>query len=308
MKILITDKVDSLLIHELEKNKLSYQFMLNETKEEILNQINQFNGIIVRNRLKLDASFLKKCKHLKFIARYGSGMENIDLTKAKELDITCFNSASGNCNSVGEHAIGMLLCLLHNIKKSSIQVDNGFWNRELNKGIELCKKKVGIIGYGHTGQNFAKKLIGFNCQILAYDKYKSRYNSPNIKEVNLEQIYQQSDIISFHVPLNKETFHLFNQQFINNMHKPFYLINTSRGGVVSNNDLIRGLKSEKILGACLDVIENEVSSFRKIKLDSNFDFLANCDNVIMTPHIAGLSNEASENLSLILIEKILELI
>ena len=146
MKILITDKVDSLLIHELEKNKLSYQFMLNETKEEILNQINQFNGIIVRNRLKLDASFLKKCKHLKFIARYGSGMENIDLTKAKELDITCFNSASGNCNSVGEHAIGMLLCLLHNIKKSSIQVDNGFWNRELNKGIELCKKKVGIIG------------------------------------------------------------------------------------------------------------------------------------------------------------------
>jgi len=307
MNILITDTVDPLLLKLLDNNHLSYEYNLNDSEQSILKYIQKYQGIIIRNRLKIDANFLQKAKNLKFIARYGSGMENIDTETAEKLNIKCFNSAQGNANSVGEHALGMLMCLFHNIHQSANQLKNFIWERELNRGIELEGKTVGIIGYGNTGRAFSEKLENFGCRILVYDKYKSEFDNTQIEECSIHTIYKECNIISFHIPLNQETKHLLDTQFINNMRKPFYIINTSRGSIVSNKDLVKGLKDKKILGACLDVIENEKREFSEINITKDFNYLLNCKNVIITPHIAGLSKEANKKLSLVLIEKILEL-
>ena len=307
MNILITDSVDRILIDLLEQHNINYKYDNSIIADDVLQIIHRFDGIIIRNRLNLNKSFLNKVKGLKFIARYGSGMESIDLETAKQLKIKCFNSSSGNANSVAEHTTGLLLCLLHNINKSMKELHTHRWDREGNRGIELEGKTIAIIGYGTTGSLFAKKLMSFNCNIIAYDKYKFDYGNSIIKESNMNTIYNEADVISFHVPLNTETTHLLNKKFIAKMKKPFYLLNTSRGGVVSNNDLIHGLKEKQIIGAGLDVIENENKGFNDIKIDGNFNYLLNCDNVILTPHIAGLSKEANRKLSEVLIKKILEL-
>ena len=307
MKVLITDNVDSLLLDLLKENGINYEYNVSDSTSSLLEKIHVFDGMIVRNRLKIDAEFLTQAKNLKFIARYGSGMEAIDVKKAKELNIKCFNSAEGNSNSVGEHALGMLMCLFHNINNSATQLKKFIWEREINRGIELDGKTVGIIGYGNTGQAFSEKLIGFGCKILSYDKYRSGFGGKNVQECPIGTIYKECDIISLHVPLNHETTHLLNTEFIESMEKPFYLINTSRGSVVSNKDLITGLKAKKILGACLDVIENENPKFNEINIDKDLNYLLNCKRVIITPHIAGLSKESNQKLSKLLVNKILEL-
>tara|TARA_Y100001954_G_scaffold193597_1_gene208740 strand:- start:411 stop:1337 length:927 start_codon:yes stop_codon:yes gene_type:complete len=307
MNILITDSVDPLLLKLLDNNNLTYEYNLSDSENAILKQIHKFQGIIVRNRLKIDSGFLKKAKNLKFIARYGSGMESIDTQSAKKLNIKCFNVAEGNSNSVGEHALGMLICLFHNINQSATQLKGFIWEREINRGIELEGKTIGIIGYGNTGSSLSKKIGNFGCRILAYDKYKSGFGKENIEECKMETIYKECDIISLHIPLNTETKYLIDKKFIEKMDKPFYLINTSRGAIVSNKDLINGLKTKKILGACLDVIENENPKFSKINVDKDFKYLLNCKNVIITPHIAGLSYESNKKLSTLLVNKILEL-
>ena len=307
MNILITDVVDPLLLKLLDNNNLSYEYNLDDSENAILKYINQFQGLIVRNRLKIDETFLKKSQNLKFIARYGSGMEAIDTKAAEKFNIRCFNSGQGNANSVGEHALGMLMCLFHNINQSATQLKNFIWERELNRGVELEGKTIGIIGYGNTGCSLAKKIENFGCRILTYDKYKSGFGKNNIEECNIKTIYRECDIISFHIPLSEETKYFFDKNFIEKMEKPFYLINTSRGDIVSNSDLIKGLKTKKILGACLDVIENENPKFSEININKEFNYLLNCKNVIITPHIAGLSQEANKKLSTLLINKILEL-
>ena len=307
MHILITDQVDSVLIALLKKNRINYTYNLEENEDEILEKIHDFDGMIVRNRLNINSTFLKKAINLKFIARYGSGMEKIDTQKAKELGITCFNAAEGNANSVGEHAAGMLLSLLHNITNSHQELSKNIWEREKNRGVELENMTIGIIGYGNTGRAFARKMISFDCEIIVYDKYKSDFGNKKIHEVNMETIYTKSDIVSFHVPLNDETLHMFNENFINNMRKQFYLINTSRGKVVSTTHLVNGLTNKTILGACLDVFENESEKFNSINIDDSFNYLVNCPNVIMTPHIAGLSKNANTKLSEIIVSKILAL-
>jgi len=308
MKILITDDVSPLLTNLLNKHSIAYECKTEESIEELLNIIHQFKGLIVRNRLKIDAEFLHKAKNLKFIARYGSGMESIDLDIAKKFQIDCFNSAEGNANSVGEHTIGILLSLLHNIYYSGTQVEKNIWRREENRGIELANKTIGIIGYGHTGQSFSQKLNGFNCKILSYDKYKNGFGNRHVEETTMQNIYSYADIISLHVPLKKDTQHLVNAEFIAKMKKPFYLLNTSRGPVVSNKDLVQSLKENKILGAALDVIENENFKFSTVHPDPDLNYLLNCKNVIITPHIAGLSKESNKKLSEVLIAKILKLI
>ncbi len=307
MKILITDPVDNLFIELLNKHNIDYEYNIKDSSSELLKKINLFNGLVVRNRIIINTNFLHQAKNLKFIARYGSGMESINTKKATELGILCFNSAEGNANSVAEHNLGMLLCLFHNIKKSILELNNGIWEREKNRGTELEGKTIGIIGFGNTGMAFSKKLENFNCNIIAYDKYKKGFGNEFIQEGDLQKIYNDCDIISFHIPLNLETEYLFNQDFIKKMKKPFYLLNTSRGKIVSNKDLIKGLKTKKILGAGIDVIENEDSSFNSINLNKEFNYLLNCKNVIVTPHIAGLSKEANKKLAKILINKIIEL-
>ena len=307
MKILITDKVDSLFIELLKKHNIRYQLSTSTDKKTILKTINEFEGLIVRNRLEIDEAFLNNAQHLKFIGRYGSGMEMIDLEKAQELNILCFNSGEGNSNAVAEHTLGMLLCLFHKITSSMNQLKNSVWERESNRGFELDRKTVGIIGYGNTGTAFSEKLKSFNCKIIAYDKYKSGFTNKVVTEVDMKTIYRNSDVISLHIPLNKKTMHLFDSSFINKMKNPFYIINTSRGKIVCTKDLIIGLKENKILGAGLDVHENENKTFNGINTNNDFNYLLNCNNVILTPHIAGLTKESNQKLSKVLIEKILKI-
>lgn len=307
MNILITDLVDNLFIDLLKENNIKYKYNTTISAKEVLQKIHLFDGLVVRNRLKIDATFLNKAKNLKFIGRYGSGMESIDINKAGELNIQCFNSAEGNANAVAEHVLGMLLYLFKNIHQASLKLKKLKWERELNRGLEIEGKTIGIIGFGNTGAAFAKKLMQFNCKIIAYDKYKSGFGNNVIQESNMKNIYEKCDVISFHVPLNQETTYLLNSKFIKKMKKSFYVLNTSRGKVISNNDLIHGLKSNKVLGAGLDVIENENSSFSNISIDKNLNYLLSCNNVILTPHIAGLSKESNKKLSTVLIDKIVKL-
>tara|TARA_Y100000589_G_C27199225_1_gene648638 strand:+ start:4584 stop:5510 length:927 start_codon:yes stop_codon:yes gene_type:complete len=306
MKILITDKISTELLSLLKKNNIQYKININDSKSKILEIINEFDGLIVRNRLTIDANFLHKAKKIKFIGRYGSGMELIDLTTAKQLNINCFNSGEGNANAVAEHNLGMLLSLLKNIHSSSKQVSKFIWDRENNRGVEIEGSTIGVIGYGNTGKAFCDKLMNFNCKIIVYDKYKSGFGNNIIREDELESIYRNCNIISFHIPLNKENKYIFSKQFIDKMNKPFYLLNTSRGAIVNTSDLIEGLKMNKILGAGLDVIENENINFKNIKINQNLNYLVNCEKVILTPHIAGLSINANKKISKTLIKKILK--
>ncbi|MBF26057.1 MAG: hydroxyacid dehydrogenase [Flavobacteriales bacterium] len=307
MKVIITDQVHPELLNLLVENGISYEIDLKKDETELLKNIIDFDGMIVRNRIKIDKYFLSNSKNLKFIARYGSGMESIDLKTAEQFNIKCFNSAQGNANSVAEHITGMLLSLFHNISKSNNNLKKLIWEREQYRGIELENKKIGIIGYGNTGKSFTEKLKGFNCSIMVYDKYKNGFGNSIIKESTMIDILAQADILSLHIPLNSETEYFINDSIIDNMKNPFYLINSSRGKIVSNNSLVKGLKSKKILGACLDVLENENPEFSNIKTDDNLNYLLNCNNVLITPHIAGLSAESNLKLSKILIEKILKL-
>ena len=305
MKLLITDTINPLFLNLLKKNKIDYQVNITDSSNDLLEIINEFDGLIIRNRLKINADFLQKAKKLKFIGRYGSGMESVDLKTAEKLNINCFNSGEGNANAVAEHNLGMLLSLLKNINSSSKQISRFMWEREKNRGIEIEGSTIGVIGYGNTGKSFCEKIRNFNCKIMVYDKYKTGFGNHFINECDMKTIYQNCNIISFHVPLNQENNHLFSIKFIDKMQKPFYILNTSRGNIVNTNDLIKGLRKNKILGAGLDVIENENDNFTNIKINQNLNYLVNCDNVILTPHIAGLSTNANEKLSYILINKIL---
>tara|TARA_Y100000766_G_C18794838_1_gene550063 strand:+ start:31 stop:954 length:924 start_codon:yes stop_codon:yes gene_type:complete len=305
MKVLITDEVNPIFLKLLQKNNIIYDYSINENQNSILKKIHLFTGLIVRNR-QINDAFLNKAHSLKFIARYGSGMESINTTKAAELGIVCFNSAEGNSNAVAEHGVGLLLCLLHNINKSMDELKNKTWNREGNRGYEIEGKTIGIIGYGNTGSAFAEKLYNFNCKIIAYDKFKSGFSNKFVTEVNMPSIYQHSDIISFHIPLKKETFHLFDAEFMRKMHKKFYVINTSRGKIINTSVLVNGLKTKKILGAGLDVHESENKTFNKLDFNQDVNYLLNCNNVVLTPHIAGLTKESHQKLSSVLIEKILQ--
>ena len=306
MKLLITDKVDPLFLELLKRNNIAYDYSINEDQDSILNRIHLFTGLVVRNRIQIDEVFLSQVNSLKFIARYGSGMDSINIKKAEEKGIICFNSAEGNSNAVAEHGLGLLLCLFHNINKSMSELKNNQWNRESNRGYEIEGKTIGIIGYGNTGSAFAKKLYNFNCKIIAYDKFKSGFSNNFVQEVDMQSIYQNSDILSFHIPLQKDTFHLFDVAFIQKMHKKFYIINTSRGKIINTRDLVDGLESNKILGAGLDVHESENKAFNKLDFNQEINYLLNCKNVILTPHIAGLTKEANKKLSSVLIEKILQ--
>ncbi|MFB6305491.1 MAG: NAD(P)-dependent oxidoreductase, partial [Flavobacteriales bacterium] len=234
-----------------------------------------------------------------------TGMENIDVKRCKEKGIQCFNAPEGNRTAVAEHILGMLLGLFNNLYSANDEVRKGIWQRERNRGIQLDGKTIGIIGLGNTGSAFARKLKGFETEILVYDKYKENTQIDHVKNVDLQELQENSDIISFHVPLNKETEYYFNEEFLSAMNKEFYLINSSRGKIVNTKVLVKGLESGKIKGACLDVLEQEGSSFEKINREDTFlQKLLSFDNVILSPHIAGWSNESYKILSEVLADKI----
>ena len=304
MKIIFIDTTHPKLIKDLNYKGFICDQAYDKSKSEILKIIMNYDGIVIRSRFKIDKNFINAAKKLKFIARAGSGTENIDLHYANKKNIKCFNAAEGNRQAVAEHALAMILNLLNNIRVSDQEIRRGIWDREKNRGIELSGKTIGIIGFGNTGSSFAKILENFNVKILAYDKYKEKYKFQS----NLDEILEFSDIISLHIPLTEETKYLVNENFIDKAKKPFYIINTSRGQCIETKALIKGLKDQKILGACLDVFEQEKNSFEKIGENADLKYLIESNKTILTPHIAGWTFESNYKIAETLSKKIINLI
>jgi len=309
MKILHLDTTHPFLGKELEKIGFTNHYDFDTLKSDL--KLSSYFGIIIRSRISIDRDFIERGENLKFIARIGSGTENIDVDYAEKKGIQIISTPEGNSNAVGEHALGMLLSLLNNINSSNKEVQNGIWKRESNRGFELKNKTVGLIGYGNTGKSFAKKLIGLNVNIIFYD-IKNIKKDKYARPVSLNYLKDNSDIISLHVSMTKESNGLIDKDFIKSCKKPFWLINTSRGDCVIMNDLIKGLKNEKVLGAGLDVIAFEKKSFEKLTVNENdqssLDYLNSSSNVIITPHIAGWTQESKIGLVEIALEKIKKLL
>ena len=304
MKIIFIDTTHPKLIKDLNSRGFICDQAHDKSRSEILKIIKNYDGLVIRSRFKIDNVFINAAKKLKFIARAGSGIENIDIKYAQKKSIKCFNAAEGNRQAVAEHALAMILNLLNNIRLSDQEIRKGLWNREKNRGFELSGKTIGIIGFGNTGSSFAKILENFNVKILAYDKYKKNYKFKS----SLVEILANSDIISLHIPLTDETKYLVNQDFIDKAKKPFYIINTSRGRCIETNALIKGIKNKKILGACLDVFEQEKSSFERIGENASLKYLIESNKTILTPHIAGWTFESNYKIAEKLSEKIINLV
>ncbi|TAL58784.1 MAG: hydroxyacid dehydrogenase [Bacteroidetes bacterium] len=327
MKILFLDSAHPSLRKELEKNNFICEEDFISSKEDIKKNLANYDGIILRSRINIDKPFidcflLSRPGRMPFIARVGAGMEHIDVAYAESKGIKCLSSPEGNRNAVAEHALGMLLNLLNNISKANAEVKAGKWLREPNRGTELEGKTIAIYGYGNTGSAFANVLRGFDVNILAYDKYRAVLPplgggvGGGLQESTPEEIFVQTDILSLHLPLTEETKYLVNDSFLSKFKKNIYLINTSRGPIVKTDDLVKNLQSGKVLGACLDVIEYEETSFEAVKpgtlnlepgTQNDWVFLSDSKNVILTPHIAGWSFESSKKMGRILAEKIIAL-
>ena len=277
----------------------------NLSRDEILSRIDDYAGVIIRSRIPVDSEFIGAATNLKFIARVGAGMENIDISKAAENSTSLINAPEGNRGAVGEHAIGMLLMLFRNLKRADNEVRSGKWLREENRGYEIEGKTIGIIGYGHMGSSFAEKLKGFGARVVAYDPYIS-IEEEGVEQLNLEELKEVCDIVSLHVPLTSKTRCMVDLDFIDGMKKAFYLINTARGPVVKTADILKGLDSGKVAGACLDVLEFEKKSFENLFEDRNaiLENLLERDNVILSPHIAGWTFESNLKMANTILEKV----
>lgn len=313
MKILLLDSNHPLITEQL----LAKGFILEEdftsSYDEVLQKINQYDGIIIRSRIPLDKNFLENAQNLKFIARVGAGMENIDLEVAKNLGISLINSPEGNRDAVAEHVVAMLLILMNRLFIASEEVKNGIWKREENRGDELLGKTFGIIGYGNMGKATAKRLSGFGVEVIFYDIL------PNLedefaKQVSLEELQERADILSLHIPLDASTEYLVDENFISKMKKNFYLVNTARGKNVKTSALVDALKSGKVKAAALDVLEYEKSSFENLDISTSLStrnkedlqFLLESNQVIVTPHIAGWTHQSKEKLAQFIVDKIVQ--
>jgi D-3-phosphoglycerate dehydrogenase len=308
MKVLFIDTVHKILEDRLSEKGFECIDGTSWSKERCIQELKLIDGIVVRSRFPMDEEFLTNALGLKFIARSGAGMENIDLDYTSKNNILCFNAPEGNRNAVGEHALGMLLALFNNLTRVDREVRQGIWKREENRGFELDGKTVGIIGYGNNGQAFAKKLSGFDVDVISYDKYKINFSDTFVREVNLDEIFEKSDVVSFHIPQNEETIFMANKAFFKRFENPIYVINLARGKLIQTSSLLDGLRNKSIKGACLDVLEYEKSSFEKtIATDDNPEFkaLLEMENVLFSPHVGGWTHESYFKLSDVLADKIL---
>ena len=306
MKILHLDTNHELLINQLNDLGFTNDEDYTSSKEAIEQKISTYDGIILRSRFTIDKQFLDAAKNLKFIGRVGAGLENIDCDYAKTKGIELIAAPEGNRNAVGEHALGMLLSLFNKLNKADAEVRQGKWLREANRGLELDGKTVGIIGYGNMGKAFAKKLKGFDVSVLCYDILDG-VGDENAKQVSLNELQEKTEVISLHTPQTPLTLRMINAEFINQFAKPFWFINTARGKSVVTADLVSALKSGKILGAGLDVLEYEKASFEALfstEIPEAFQYLIQADNVILTPHVAGWTIESKEKLAQTIVDKI----
>lgn len=275
------------------------------TREETLAIIANYVGIAVRTKFRIDKELLDVASNLKFVARAGAGLDNIDEIAAKEKNVQLINAPEGNCDAVGEHAVGLLLALMNNFRKADAEIRSGNWDREGSRGYELKGKTVGIIGYGFMGQSFAKKLAGFDVKIIAYDKYKTGFSDNHVREVSMEEIVKHSDVLSLHIPLTKETNRMVNEEYFFHFKKPIFFINTARGEIVDTKAVLSGLKARKIIGAGLDVLETE--KFPSLGAQAWFDELKENEHVILTPHVAGWTFDSYRKISEVLGQKLVEL-
>lgn len=304
-KVGFIDEVHPILIEILEQHGFVCEQLFHLSKEEIMTLLPDFQGFVLRSKFKITKEIIDKCPQLRFIARSGSGLENIDVQYASEKGIYCFNSPEGNRDAVAEQTLGMLLCLFNNINTAHIQVKNGLWDRESNRGIELKGKTIGLIGYGVMGRAVAQRLSGFDVKILAHDKFKQRYSDNYAKESSMLDLYNECDIISLHVNYLPENKYLINKEFIESFKKSIFVINTARGNCLNTKDLLDQLKKGKVLGACLDVLEYESISFEEHNYENEtLKELLSLENVIVTPHIAGWTKESYVKLSTVLGDKI----
>lgn len=310
-KILCIDSNHEILYQTLIKAGYHCDLFWDKPKDELIEILPHYDGIVIRSKFKITKDIIDQCPNLKCIGRVGAGMENIDVDYASQKGIACLHAPEGNRDAVGEHAIGMLLMLLNHLKRADNEVRNGIWKRAENRGTELNSLTIGVIGMGNMGSAFANKLQGFGCEILAYDKYKTGFGNNFIIETDLEDLKKKADIISIHLPLSDETLYFIDDDFLHSCKKNIFIINTARGKCLNTDDLVKHLKTGKVKGACLDVLEYESVSFENIdvsKLPDSMRYLIESDKVILSPHIAGWTHESNYKMSLIIAKKMINIL
>ncbi len=310
-KILCIDSNHEILHETLIKAGFLCDLLWDKSKEELIEILPNYEGVVIRSKFKFTKEIIDLAHNLKCIGRVGAGMENIDVLYAKSKGITCVSAPEGNRDAVGEHTLGMLLMLLNNLKKGDTEVRNGIWKRAENRGYEIKHKTIAIIGYGNMGSAFAEKLQGFGCKILAHDTIKTNFSNNHIIESTLEEIYHEADIVSIHLPLTPETTYYINDAFISKFKKNIYIINTARGKCLNTEDLVKHMETGKVLGACLDVLEYESTSFENIDsttLPQAMQYLIKSQKVILTPHIAGWTHESNYKMSKLIAEKMINVL
>ena len=302
--IIITCPIYPVFTDTLNSKGIAFRHEPAYRYDDLFDVIHEAEGLVISTSIKIDKPLLDKALQLKWIGRLGSGMEHVDIEHANTKGIRCVSSPEGNCGAVGDHAIGLLLSLVRNICKSNAEVKQGKWERKANTGIELSEKKIGIIGFGNTGSAFAKRLMGFDVEVFAHDKYKAGFGNEYIRESSLEDIQCNCDIISFHLPHTTETIHYANADFFNKIKRDCILINTSRGSIVDSDALLSALETGKITAAALDVLENENAASFSLPENKSILALIHHPNVLVTPHIAGYTHEAQYKMAKVLLEKL----
>lgn len=306
MKILIADQMHPSLFAMLEAQSWHYDYRPDFRRNDIISCLAEYEGLIIRSKTRIDEELLTQATQLKFIARAGAGLDLIDDRATKQMGIPLFHAGTGNRDAVAEHTVGMLLMLFNNLNKADREVRQAIWDREGNRGVELMGKTVGLIGYGNNGSAIAQRLSGFGCRILAYDKYRDDYGDAHAEEATVEEIQREADVLSLHVPLTDLTRDLINASFIAAFRKPFYLVNVSRGEIVNTKALVQAMEENKILGACLDVLENEKLSQLTNPQQEAFDYLRSSPHTVLTPHIAGWTHESYVRINEVLVRQVVE--
>jgi len=306
MHILIVDDLHEVILEKFQEAGISYDYQPNITRAETEMIIHNYTGLIIRSKFQVDQEFLDLAINLKLIGRSGAGMDNIDEGYATSKNIQLVSANEGNRDAVGEHMIGMLLSLMNNLNRGNREIRNGQWLREKNRGYELMGRTVALIGYGNNGRAMAKKLSGFDVNVIAYDKYKTGFSDAYAREVSMEEIVREADILSFHIPLTKETKGLVNREYLRHFHKPIFFLMGARGGIVDVPSVLEAMDSGQIVGAAFDVLP--VEKFPDLSHEEWFRSLTARDNVILSPHVAGWTYESYYKLSAILADKIITLL
>ncbi len=302
--ILIADEMHPSLFAMLDTAGFTYDYRPAITRAELLTSLAPYTGLIIRSKTNVDEELISRAPALRFIGRAGAGLDLIDLDAAKRRDIAVFHAGEGNRDAVAEHTVGILLALLTNILKADREVRQGIWDREGNRGYELGGLTVGLVGFGNNGRATAKRLSGFGCRVLAYDKFLTNYGAALAQEATMDEIMAEADVLSLHIPLTDDTRMMVNDAFIDQFAKPFYLINIARGEIVSLEAVVRGLQQGKIRGACLDVLENEKLAKLTPNQQAAFDYLRQSDRVVLTPHVAGWTHESYVRINEVLVRQI----